>query len=76
MLQGSSDLGTDDSCLLFASSIIVPHGIEEIVKTIGHDDVVVDGDDEGENDHGNADPHGAGQHLNPNGKGADLYQTM
>ena len=42
------------------------------MKTIGHDDVVIDGDDEGENDHGDADPHGAGQHLDPDGKGTNL----
>ena len=44
------------------------------MKTIGHDDVVIDGNDEGENDHGDANPHGAGQHLDPDGKGANLYQ--
>ena len=76
MLQGNSDLGTADSYTFqkFASSITIPHGVEEVMKTIGHDDVVIDGDNEGENDHGDADPHGAGQHLDPNGKGANLCQ--
>ena len=44
------------------------------MKTIGHDDVVIDGNDKRENDHGNANPHGAGQHFYPNGKGGNLYQ--
>ena len=52
----------------------LPHGVEEIVKTIGHDDVVIDSDDEGENDHGDANPHSARQHFDPYGKGANLNQ--
>ena len=71
MLQGSSDLGTGDSCLLFASSIIVPHGIEEIVKTIGHDDVVVDGNDEADDALGNANAPAQGTHA-PDGDRASL----
>ena len=56
------------------SCCIIPHGVEEVVKTIGHDDVVIDGDNEGEDDHGDADPHGAWQHLNPDSKRANLRQ--
>ena len=44
------------------------------MKTIGHDDIVIDSNNEGENDHGDANPHGTGQHFSPDGKGADLFQ--
>ena len=43
------------------------------MKTICHDDIVIDGDDEGQNDHGDTNSHGTRQHLHPDGKGADLY---
>ena len=46
------------------------------MKTIGHDDVVIDSDDEGEDNHGDANPHGAGQHFDPDGKGANLKQKL
>ena len=61
---------------LFFSLIKAPHGVEEIMKTICHDDIVIDGDDEGQNDHGDTNSHGTRQHLHPDGKGADLYSLM
>ena len=46
------------------------------METVGHDDVVIYGDHERENDHGNANPHGAGQHLTPDGERTSLSSIL
>ena len=49
-----------------------PQRIEHVVQAVGHDHVVVDGDDHGDDHHGHPDPQGAGQHLHPDPEGPHL----